>query len=117
MVSRPSSVFVLGHRGMLGHVVTRYLTEQGCEVVTSNARYEALPRDPLIEKVRNSDCTWIINAIGRIKQRCESSTELFLAKSILPLHLKSRMRDDQHLIHASTDCVFSGGRGSYRIDD
>ena len=117
VVRRPSSVFVLGHRGMLGHVVTRYLTDQGCEVVTSDARYQALPRDPLIETVRDSGCEWIINAIGKIKQKCESSTELFLANSILPLHLKSRMRDDQQLIHASTDCVFSGKRGSYRIDD
>ena len=102
---------------MLGHVVTRYLTEQGCEVVTSNVRYEAQARDPLIEAVRDSGCEWIINAIGRIKQKCESPAELFLANSILPLHLKSRLRDDQHLIHAGTDCVFSGKRGSYRVDD
>jgi len=35
----------------------------------------------------------------------------------LPLHLKSRLGDDQHLIHASTDCVFSGKSGSYRVHD
>lgn len=54
MVHRPLSVFVLGHSGMLGHLVAPYLTEQGCEVITSDARYQALPRDPLIEAVRDS---------------------------------------------------------------
>lgn len=110
-------VFVLGHRGMLGHVVARYLAEQKYEVVTSNERYAALPHDPLIEAVRDSECEWIVNAIGRIKQKWNSPMELLVANSILPLHLKSRMHPRQHLIHASTDCVFSGQRGGYRLDD
>jgi dTDP-4-dehydrorhamnose reductase len=110
-------VFVLGHRGMLGHVVARYLAEQGCEVVTSNERYAGLPHDPLIQAVADSECEWIINAIGRIKQKCDSQTELFLSNSLLPLHLKISIRNNQRLIHASTDCVFSGRRGGYRVCD
>jgi dTDP-4-dehydrorhamnose reductase len=117
IVHRPSSVFVLGHSGMLGHVVARYLAGQGCEVFTSGARYQALPRDPLIEAVRESECEWIVNAAGRIKQECDSPVELMLVNSILPVHLKSRMRENQRLIHASTDCVFSGTRGAYLWDD
>lgn len=112
-----SSVFILGHRGMLGRVVARYLSEQGCEVMSSEGRYQALPRDPLIEAVRDSGCEWIVNAAGRIKQKCGSPVELMLANSMLPLHLKSRMRETQRLIHASTDCVFSGKRGQYHPDD
>lgn len=110
-------VFVLGHRGMLGHVVARHLLEQGCEVVTSCARYEGLPRDPLIEAVRDSECAWIVNAAGLVKQKCDDSISLLLTNSILPLHLKSSLRSGQRLIHASTDCVFSGERGGYRLDD
>ena len=117
VVHRPLSIFVLGHRGMLGHVVARYLAEQGFEVVTSQARYEGLPRDPLVEAVRDSRCEWIVNAIGRTKQKRVLTMELLLANSILPAHLKSRMRSWQRLIHASTDCVFSGRRGGYRLDD
>ena len=37
-------VFVLGHRGMLGHVVSRYAAEAGWEVLTSSVRYGASPR-------------------------------------------------------------------------
>ena len=32
-------VFVLGHQGMLGHVVARYLAQHGCRVLTSALRY------------------------------------------------------------------------------
>ena len=110
-------VFVLGHRGMLGHVVARFLGQQGCEVVTSPARYGGATRDPLVEAVRDSGCGWIVNALGRIKQKTEDPNNLYLANSLFPLHLSTRMRPEQHLIHASSDCVFSGRRGRYAIGD
>ena len=102
---------------MLGHVVARYLSEQQCDVTTTQERYQGLPRDPLIEAVRESECEWIINAAGRIKQKCESPLDLLLANSLLPLHLKSCMREGQRLVQASTDCVFSGQRGGYSVND
>ena len=109
-------VFVLGHRGMLGHVVARYLAQQGCQVLTSALRYAAQPQDPLIETARDSGCAWIVNAVGRIKQKSDNPAELFLANSLFPLHLSLRLRPDQCLVHASTDCVFSGSQGHYSID-
>jgi dTDP-4-dehydrorhamnose reductase len=110
-------VFVLGHRGMLGHVVARFLEQQGCEVVTSPTRYGGAARDSLVETVRDSGCLWVVNALGRIKQKTEDSSELYLANSVFPLHLSTRLRPEQRLIHASSDCVFSGRRGRYAIDD
>jgi dTDP-4-dehydrorhamnose reductase len=100
---------------MLGHVVARYLAQQGCQVVTSALRYAAQARDPLIETVRDSGCAWVVNAVGRIKQKSDNPTELFLNNSLFPLHLGVRLRSDQRLVHASTDCVFSGKRGAYPI--
>jgi dTDP-4-dehydrorhamnose reductase len=110
-------VFVLGHQGMLGHVVARFLGQQGCEVVTSGLRYAGAARDSLVEAVRDSACDWVVNALGRIKQKTEDPNELYLANSLLPLHLAARMRSGQRLIHASTDCVFSGRKGNYSIAD
>ena len=110
-------VFVLGHHGMLGHVVARYLGEQGHEVLTSELRYSGTPRDPLVETVRASGCAWVVNAIGRIHQKSPPPVELFIANARLPVHLASRLLREQRLIHASTDCVFSGRRGAYRVDD
>lgn len=109
-------VFVLGHRGMLGHVVARFLNEQGHQVVTSSERYGARPRDPLIEAVRDSGAEWVVNALGRIKQKSEDPDDLFRANTLFPLQLALRMKPGQRLVHASTDCVFSGKLGSYALD-
>lgn len=109
-------VFVAGHRGMLGHVVARYLSENGCRVVTSERRYQALPRDLLVEEIRASECSWVVNVLGKIKQKCQDPAALFQANSLFPMQLKKRLRRDQRLIHASTDCVFSGCAGNYSID-
>jgi dTDP-4-dehydrorhamnose reductase len=110
-------VFVLGHRGMLGHMVTRFLQAQGCEVMTCPFRYAGLPQDPLLTAVRESGCGWVINAIGLIKQKSSNEGHLFLLNSILPIHLMQELGPNQRLIHASTDCVFSGGRGWYAAND
>lgn len=108
-------IFVLGHRGMLGHVVARYLTESGYAIVTSDSRYAGLPRDPLIEEARHSGCAWVVNALGRIKQKSDDPADLYLVNSRLPAQLRVRLLPEQKLVHASTDCVFSGRRGDYAV--
>ncbi len=69
-----------------------------------------------MEAIRTSGCTWVVNALGKIKQKCQDSHSLFAANSLFPLHLKKRLRPDQRLIHASTDCIFSGNSGNYNIN-
>ena len=110
-------VLVLGHRGMLGHVVSRYLSDQGMEVMTIEMRYKGAPDDELISAVRDSEAAWIVNGIGKIKQKSADQFDLFLANAQMPAHLRLFLRPDQRLIHASTDCVFSGRQGDYRVDD
>ncbi|QIF02114.1 sugar nucleotide-binding protein [Roseimicrobium sp. ORNL1] len=110
-------VFVLGHRGMLGHVVAAYLHAQGCEVITHEARYGGTPQEPLLEAVRESGCAWIINALGAIPQKGVDVETLFRANTHFPLHLLQCLHPGQRLIHASTDCVFSGARGRYHTQD
>ncbi|MDX1950658.1 MAG: sugar nucleotide-binding protein [Verrucomicrobiota bacterium] len=110
-------VFVLGHRGMLGHVLTRYLREQGHQVLTTEERYRGEPKDPFISAVMRSNAEWVVNAIGKIKQKCLEPSDLMLGNTLLPIHLKSFLTSGQRLIHASTDCVFSGKRGRYQVDD
>ena len=110
-------VFVLGHRGMLGHMVAAYLREQGCEVITSSLRYGGGPQDGLVEAVRQSPCTWVVNALGAIPQKGRGPEEMYRANTHFPLHLLQALRTDQRLIHASSDCVFSGKKGQYRASD
>jgi dTDP-4-dehydrorhamnose reductase len=102
---------------MLGHVVARYLADLGFEVLTSPRRYEGGPRDSLVEEVRASQADWVINAIGKIKQKCDDATELIRVNGQFPVHLSVRLAPGQRLLHASTDCVFCGRRGDYRTTD
>ena len=110
-------MFVLGHRGMLGHVVARHAGEAGWEIVTSALRYGASPRDALIEQVRDSGATVVVNCLGLTKQRSDDRAALYLANAVFPVQLAMRMHPTQYLVHASTDCVFAGTRGNYRVDD
>src|SRR4026208_1324222 len=100
-------VLVLGHKGMLGHVVTRFLREQGLNVLTLQERYTAQPNDPLIRAIEASEADWIINCIGLIKQKSDDSLALIKTNSMAPAHIKSALRKGQRLLHPSTDCVFS----------
>ena len=111
------AVFVAGHHGMLGHVVARHLTEAGYEVSTCDVRYAGTGADPLVAAARASDARYVVNCIGRIWQKSMDSADLFRANALLPIHLAQRLRRDQHLFHASTDCVFAGTRGSYAVTD
>lgn len=110
-------VFVLGHRGMLGHVVARAIAERGHTVVTSSERYSGSPADPLIETVRSSGCTAVINCLGSVRRRESDLPQLLATNVIFPAHLALRLGAQQHLVHASTDCVFDGDRGAYRVDE
>jgi dTDP-4-dehydrorhamnose reductase len=109
-------VFVLGHRGMLGHVVASFFREAGLQVVTTDARYAAEPQNPLVRAVLDSEAEWVINAIGKIKQKTSQPAELLEANALLPAQLKVFLRPGQRLLHASTDCVFSGKTGNYARD-
>lgn len=110
-------VFVLGHRGMLGHVVARWLGEQGLSIATTDARYTGGPADELIAAVAHSDSDWVVNCIARLDPKKASREEVHSSNTLLPLHLKLALRPGQKLLHASTDGVFSGVRGKYRSSD
>lgn len=111
-----SRVFVLGHKGMLGHTVTTHLRANGHDVVTSNSRYSTQPQNLLLNEVRHSGCKWVINAIGAIPQKNCNPRLMYEVNALCPLHLLHEMTSDQRLIHASTDCVFSGKTGNYRTE-
>lgn len=107
-------IFVLGHRGMLGHTVARYLAERGHELVTSSRRYSGRAKDELLQEVNASDCNWVINAIGLIPQKSRDDDQLLRINAVLPLHLLQELGESQRVIHPSTDCVFSGRKGNYQ---
>ncbi len=111
------TIHVLGHQGMLGHVVARHLAEAGHRVLTSDKRFTGAPRDPLVEEVRDSGADWVVNAIGLAARKAATAADLHLLNTVLPLHLGRRLRPGQRLVHAGTDGIFAGTRGRYATHD
>jgi dTDP-4-dehydrorhamnose reductase len=129
---------VLGGSGMLGHKLFQVLGQR--HVVAATVRDpSAWSRHPLfgdrnraiggveatvpetvaaaIDTVRPEV---VVNCIGIVKQReaAADAARTHRVNSLFP-HLLARLCGDRgcRLIHLSTDCVFSGRRGSYLEDD
>lgn len=106
-------VLVLGHRGMLGSVVTRYLRQRNHSVILSASRYAGDANDELIRDVRTSRPDAVVNCAGVVM---EGGRGLMMTNALLPQHLAVAL-GNQLLIHPSTDCVFDGRRGWYGVNE
>ncbi|MEU2611994.1 SDR family oxidoreductase [Micromonospora sp. NPDC007271] len=129
-------ILVMGATGMLGHTLVRQLNEAPGLDVHASARTTAdlstvFPPDvaaritggvdvrdmahveQLLGRVRPEV---VVNCVGIIKQRpdVQDAIHTVTLNALFP-HLLARecARRDIRLIHVSTDCVFSGDRGSY----
>jgi dTDP-4-dehydrorhamnose reductase len=101
---------------MLGHVVARRAAERGFVVMTTDARYGGGARDPVIDAVRRSEAEIVLNCLGCTPSRTVDPWTLTVANALFPLQLAAQLNENQYLVHASTDCVFAGTRGQYRVD-
>lgn len=111
-------IVVLGPKGMLGQMVVRYFTRQKYKVLPVEARFTPEGKDNFFRNFLNYPEAVVINCIGKIKQKTEDTHELMWANAILPLALANELHSSQLLIHPSTDCVFSGRKGSpYGIEE
>lgn len=119
---------ILGCNGMFGHMLSFYLMEQGHEV-TGLAQNKQILLPTIIADARNvdklktiikeGDYDAVINCIGILNQKAEENKKdaVFL-NSYLPHVLADLTKTSStQIIHISTDCVFSGKRGSYKEND
>lgn len=88
-------VMVLGHKGMLGHMVVKYLSDNGYNVTTCEYRY---PSNEFKEFIRKYTGNYIINCIGSIPQKIKD----FSINYELPIWLD--MNANCNIIHPGTDC-------------
>ena len=119
---------VLGASGMAGHMITLYLTENGHDVTGFDLKKisycksivgDARDTDYLKKIIDEGRFDSIINCVGILNQFAEQYKELAVfLNSYLP-HFLAKITDDTktHIIHMSTDCVFSGHTGNYAEDD
>lgn len=88
-------VMILGHKGMLGHMVHKYLASQNVEIQICKYRW---PSMEMKNHIKNSNIDFVVNCIGAIPQRRTK----FNINYELPIWL------DQNapckVIHPGTDC-------------
>ena len=90
-------VLILGHKGMLGHMVLKYLTDSNINVITTNTRW---PENQ--NEIKTFDGDYIINCIGAIPQRINN----FNINWQLPIWLD--LNTPCRVIHPGTDCEMDG---------
>jgi dTDP-4-dehydrorhamnose reductase len=135
-------LLILGGSGMLGHKVLQHarswraetwctirgsVEESGLDRIGMAAPsagviphvdvmdWERLSR--LLEEIRPHV---VVNCVGIVKQRSEAKAAIpsITINALLPHRLAGAMEPwDGRLVHISTDCVFSGRRGSYTEAD
>ena len=131
-------VLVLGVAGMLGHKIYQVLDTDFDVMGTIRGSYadiskyglfresqilagiNAMDISRLDEIIRTAKPEAVINCIGITKHLEQSQNRLLSiwVNSLLPHQLYQRCHDRGiRLIHISTDCVFSGRKGSYREED
>lgn len=118
-------VFVLGSKGMLGRYMSTYLKDYfnvvdmtRNEIDVSNMKQEELQIKLHHLGLKEGDI--IINCIGTIKPMVDSLGDLnaIQVNSIFPRILANVCENMKvNMIHPTTDCVFTGNKGSYTEAD
>jgi dTDP-4-dehydrorhamnose reductase len=134
-------VLVLGASGMLGSMVTDFLSRDESLSVTATMRSQELIAKAChlannikwqIFKVKNENQTvqqfqefaepdWIVNAIGVIKpyihnERPDEIERAIKINSCFP-HWLARSFENSRILQIATDCVYSGSKGKYLESD
>lgn len=134
-------VVILGGAGMLGHKLFQvlrqrlpdtYVTIRGDIGRSALERVQLLQSDNVVAGVDATDFdalrsrlkAWaprvVVNCVGIIKQRDASKSAIpsIMLNALFPHRLAEAATEwGGRVIHFSTDCVFSGGKGNYREDD
>lgn len=121
-------ILILGADGMAGNMVKTFLEEKEYDVHTTTRKESAEKNnyfdvskdfkelEVIIEKIKP---TFIVNCIGVLNQFAEENKSgAVLINSFFPHYIDSLSEKYQFkLVHISTDCVFSGEKGSYSETD
>lgn len=110
-------VLILDYQGMVGHVIYYYFKEHGHDVDGFDGDIHDVCE--IIQRLQYGDYDAIINTYAIINQFAEEDkAEAVYVNAYLP-HLLEKLTSGTKtiLVHRSTDCVFSGSKGSYGLED
>jgi dTDP-4-dehydrorhamnose reductase len=115
-------ILVVGSAGMAGHVVAKYLVQQGHTVstvartgATFNLDIEDTGRTAEFFTQIKNDFDFIVNCVGLlVKDSIDRPDRAAVINSWFPHCIEQAIKDSNtKLIHLSTDCVFDGTKGNY----
>ncbi len=120
--------FICGCNGMAGHTISLYLQEQGHEVygfdlqeskLIKSFAGNAFDTETISHVIKEGKYDSVINCIGVLNQFAENNHALaaFLNSYFPHFLAKTTEGTDTQVIHMTTDCVFSGKKGSYTEHD
>lgn len=120
--------FICGCNGMAGHTIGLYLQEQGHDVYGFDLKESpfiksfagnAFDTENLTKVIKDGKYDTVINCIGVLNQFAEQNHALASYLNSYFPHFLAKVTDgtDTQVIHMSTDCVFSGQKGSYEEGD
>lgn len=107
-------ICVIGSKGMLGHILCRYLKDKGYNILEiCRDNFNIKDKNDIylmINYIKENKCNIIINCIGLLVKASEDNPQLAkLINTNLPHLLEDEFFDTKtKIIHISTDCVFTG---------
>jgi len=96
-------ILVLGHNGMLGHMVVKYLKTQDKDIVITDLKWET---EEFKQFIKNSSCEYLIDCIGCIPQKKPTWEKYKSVNILLPSFLSDNF--DGKIIYPTTDSEFDG---------
>lgn len=111
-------IFVLGCNGVLGHAVAMYFKEAG-HIVHCGDVAMAYDVEHLKKIINESQPDAVINCTAIVNQAAEEDKAgAAYLNAYLPHLLESLTAETKTVVvHRSTDCIFSGGKGQYTLED
>ena len=113
-------IFIFGANGMLGTYLHKYFKDS-IPIVRSQVEATIIQNKTFrlqLKPLGIKDGDVIINAIGIINKRIKEPIDFLKVNSLFPRLLADYCAEKHiELIHVSTDCVFSGSKGSYNEED
>lgn len=113
-------LLILGSDGMVGHVVLLYLKEHGHNVTGVGEHDPVLEDYVTLEKtIQTGKYDAVINCTAIINQDAETDkVGAVKVNSLLPHLLEAVTAGTKTVVvHRSTDCIYSGAKGNYTLED
>jgi dTDP-4-dehydrorhamnose reductase len=112
-------VTVIGSGGMAGHVIVRYLKQQGHAVTAVDRTCLDIERPNVGTFFDTLEADFVVNAVGLLVKDCvDRPDRAAIINSWWPQYCAHRLANTAtKLIHLSTDCVFNGAQGPYTETD